>query len=298
MTGTWGDLRTPARVGATLVAAAHAVASRAPEPILTDPFAEVVVRGVGQQLFLGIVDGATSFDEIGYGWCPPLFGIRARTFDEFVVAACRAGIRQAVLLGSGLDCRAYRLVWPAAMSLYEVDQVAVMDWKPVFLANCGIASTARHRCVGADLRRDWPSALCDAGFDESQPTAWIIEGLLPDQPDQILAPISALSFPGSCLIADYFDSARPDVVDDVADQLRGYDSRLGLHSLQPGQPRFDPAAHLAANGWLGRSADLVSVFGAINRPVPATVTGPQHGALLRIVQATRLDTGQLRAATW
>lgn len=298
MTVRCGDLRAPAAVEATLVVAAHAVASRAPEPILADPFAEVVVRGVGQQPFLRIVDGTTNFAEIGYGWCPPLFGIRARTFDEFLLAACRSGIRQAVLLGSGLDCRAYRLDWPTGMALYEVDQLTLMDWKPVFLANCGVTSTARHRCVGADLRQGWPSALCKAGFDESQPTAWIIEGLLPAPPSQILAPISALSRPGSCLTADYFEGAEPEVADDVADQLHGLDSSLGLHSVGSDLPRVDPAAYLAAHGWIGRSAHLVTAFAAIGRPVPAAIAGPQHGALLRILRATRLDTGGLRTATW
>jgi methyltransferase (TIGR00027 family) len=278
---------------ATLVVAAHAVASRAPKPILSDPFAEVVVRGIARELFTRIMDGITDFAEIGYGWCPPLFGIRARTFDDFILAACRAGIRQAVTLGSGLDCRAYRLGWPAAMSLFEVDRLVVMDWKQIFLKNCGVASTARHRCVGVDLHGDWPSALVKAGFDQSQPTAWIVEGVLPAPHEEIFDPISALSLPGSCLAADYFDGPRSDAfaesLGSLNDQLRSYDSNLKLQAWGRSQPRDDPAAYLAKCGWIGGSANLVDIFGSIGRRVPASIDHPKNGALLRILRATRLD---------
>ncbi|OBA58100.1 hypothetical protein A5647_22190 [Mycobacterium sp. 1100029.7] len=280
------------------MAAAHAVASRAPEPVLSDPFAEVIVRGIGHELFTRIVDGTTDFDEIGYGWCPPLFAIRARTFDDFGLAACRAGIRQAVTLGSGLDCRAYRLNWPSSMSLYEVDRLAVMDWKQTFLQNCGVRSTARHRCIGVDPNADWRSVLIKAGFDETQPTVWIAEGVLAAPDNEICDSISALSSPGSWLAADYFDSPGFDdlaeSLNGLVDQLRRYDSRLQLQPFGPSRPADDPAPYLAEHGWTAGSTDLVSLFGAIGRPVPTALDLPHKGALLRIHQATRPDGGGRR----
>ena len=39
--------------------------------------------------------------------------VRTRFFDDFFTDAAAAGIRQAVILASGLDTRAYRLPWPA-----------------------------------------------------------------------------------------------------------------------------------------------------------------------------------------
>ncbi len=42
---------------ATMVAAARAVASRDPDPLINDPFAEILVRALGMKLFTQIVDG-------------------------------------------------------------------------------------------------------------------------------------------------------------------------------------------------------------------------------------------------
>ena len=39
--------------------------------------------------------------------------VRTKFFDEFFLGATESGIRQAVILASGLDSRAYRLTWPA-----------------------------------------------------------------------------------------------------------------------------------------------------------------------------------------
>jgi methyltransferase (TIGR00027 family) len=52
-----------------------------------------------------------------------------RFFDDFFTAASEAGIRQAVILASGLDTRAYRLGWPEGMVVYEIDQPQVIDFK-------------------------------------------------------------------------------------------------------------------------------------------------------------------------
>src|SRR5262249_6829061 len=151
--------------------------SRQPEPLVSDPFAAVLVRAVGIELFTWIVDGLIDFADIGSGWFPACFGIRGWAFDRFVADAWRGGIRQVVILASGLDCRAYRLDWPPAMTIYELDQPNVIEWKTSTLADLGHKSTARHRCLGIDLRQDWPIALRAAGFDPATPTAWIAEGL-------------------------------------------------------------------------------------------------------------------------
>ena len=45
------DLSTSVGATATMVAAARAVASRSPDPLINDPLAEVLVRGVGLKLF-------------------------------------------------------------------------------------------------------------------------------------------------------------------------------------------------------------------------------------------------------
>src|SRR3954447_18888713 len=52
-------------------------------------------------------------------------GLRTRIYDDEVLAAADAGIRQVVLLAAGLDTRALRLTWPPEAHVFEVDQTAV-----------------------------------------------------------------------------------------------------------------------------------------------------------------------------
>jgi methyltransferase (TIGR00027 family) len=89
---------------------------------------------------------------------PDFFGVRARFFDAFFPAALSMGIHQAVIVGSGLDSRAYRLDWPAGAIVYEIDKPEVIKFKNSTLAGLGATPTTQLRTVGVDLRQDWPKA--------------------------------------------------------------------------------------------------------------------------------------------
>jgi methyltransferase (TIGR00027 family) len=290
------DLKSSVGATATMVAAARAVASRQPDPIVNDPFAAVLVRAVGIKLFTRIVDGLLDFGEIGAGFFPACFGIRGATIDDFVSGACREGIRQLVILASGLDCRAYRLQWPAAMEIYEVDQPAVMHWKTDVLSSLGCVSAARHRCVGIDLRDDWPTALQQAGFDATKPTAWIAEGLLigylPQAVhDEILQTITTLSVEGSRIIADHFDIERPNVLGEVLNYLhqtwKAHDPEVNLHSLTFSETRRDPGVYLAEHGWAVHDTDIVALLTTAGRFAPEVMEFPYDPSLWHILQGIR-----------
>ena len=77
-----------------------------------------------------------------------------------------------MILASGLDSRAYRLRWPAGTTVFEIDQPEVIEFKTRTLAEMGAEPTTDRRTVAIDLRNDWPTALKEAGFDLSRPTAW------------------------------------------------------------------------------------------------------------------------------
>ncbi|MCV7444812.1 class I SAM-dependent methyltransferase [Mycobacterium paraense] len=205
---SWGPA---ASVGATatMVAASRAVASQGPDALLDDPFADPLVRAVGLDPFIRIIDGELDVED------DALFNrkaraqqitVRTRFFDDFFAGAGEDGVRQAVILASGLDTRAYRLRWPAGTVVYEIDQPQVLAFKTDTLANIGAEPTAERRAVAIDLRDDWPAALRDAGFDTSRPTAWSAEGLLPYLPpeaqDRLFDNITALSAPGSRLATE------------------------------------------------------------------------------------------------
>ena len=167
---------------ATAVAARRALASKGPNPLIDDPFAEPLVNAVGVDAFIRMMNGEIELAEDDPAFTPQRLSegmaVRTRFFDSFFPDAADAGLRQAVILASGLDTRAYRLPWPAGTVVYEVDQPRVIEFKTRTLADLGATPTADRRAVGVDLRDDWPAALRDNGFDPTAPTAWSAEGLL------------------------------------------------------------------------------------------------------------------------
>jgi methyltransferase (TIGR00027 family) len=156
---------------ATGVAASRALASRGPDPLITDPFAEPLVKAVGVDSFTRLVSGEISpEDAFNEQRMAEGTAVRTRFFDGFFKDATAAGLRQAVILASGLDSRAYRLPWPTGTVVYEVDQPQVIEFKTNTLSALGATPAAERRAMGIDLRDDWPATLRDNGFNESQPT--------------------------------------------------------------------------------------------------------------------------------
>ena len=254
---TW-DLASSVGATATAVAASRAIASQGPEPLLDDPWADPLVRAVGIDRFIQLVDG-----EIGPADDSPLsrrhmreqIAVRTRFFDDFFVQATGSGIRQAVILASGLDTRAYRLPWPAGTVVYEIDQPEVIEFKTRTLAGLGAEPTALRRTVSIDLRDDWPSALTDAGLDPGQPTAWSAEGLLvylpPDAQDRLFDNIVALSAPGSAIATEQMDlrNAPPDWAQRLTERSRRIGSNINLAELFYTGERNTAAEYLTAHGW-------------------------------------------------
>ncbi len=204
------DLANSVGATATMVAASRAVASQGPDALLDDPLADPLVRAVGLDPFIRIVDGEIDFED------DPLFNrkarseqitVRTRFFDDFFITATENGVHQAVILASGLDTRAYRLRWPAGTVVYEIDQPQVIAFKTDTLAGLGATPRTERRTISIDLRDDWPTALREGGFDVTQPTAWSAEGLLPYLPpeaqDRLFDNITALSAAGSRLATEH-----------------------------------------------------------------------------------------------
>ncbi|HEV7853846.1 MAG TPA: class I SAM-dependent methyltransferase, partial [Mycobacterium sp.] len=155
---TW-DLASGVGATATMVAAARAIATKADNPLIDDRFADPLVRAVGVDFFTRWAAGeldAADLDDNESPWrleqMPDAMAARTRYFDSFFLDATRAGIRQAVILASGLDARAYRLAWPADMTVFEIDQPRVIEFKTTALAGLRAAPTADLRTVSIDLR--------------------------------------------------------------------------------------------------------------------------------------------------
>ncbi|KMO71667.1 class I SAM-dependent methyltransferase [Mycolicibacterium chlorophenolicum] len=247
---TW-DLASSVGATATSVAASRALASRGPDPLIDDPYADLLVEAVGVPHFVAVARGETDIPEE----MREHIAVRTRFFDDVLTDAADAGVRQVVILASGLDTRAYRLPWPAGTRVFELDQPSVIEFKTRVLADAGVTPSATRVAVGVDLRDDWPKALQDNGFDAKAPTAWIAEGLLiylpPEAQDRLLDHISALSAPGSVLATEHMDPKA--LTGEWAKQLsalsRRHGSDIDLSALFYTGPRTAAGDHLSELGW-------------------------------------------------
>lgn len=180
-------------------------------------------------------------------------GVRSRFFDTELDRAVAAGVDQVVLLAAGLDARALRLQWGAHVTVYEIDQAGVLEFKDEVVDAHDGRPTCDRRAVGVDLRDDWVGALRGEGFDPSRRTAWLAEGLLPFLPaaaqEELLTSIDGLSAPGSVIAAEHFEDAiammsgRP--------SLAAMVEPFGVHlpDLVSTEARIPAAQRLAELGW-------------------------------------------------
>ncbi|BAJ26918.1 MULTISPECIES: class I SAM-dependent methyltransferase [Kitasatospora] len=116
---------------------------------------------------------------------------------------------QLVILGAGLDTRAWRLDALAGTDVWEVDHPASQRDKRDRLAAAGADPAARSvRFTAVDFATDdLGAALAAAGHDPSAPTSWLWEGVVPyltrDQVRDTLAALAARTAPGSALVLNY-----------------------------------------------------------------------------------------------
>lgn len=180
---------------AMVVAGARAVAG-------VDACAEALVpRPLG--LAFGALRGSRVARLLSFGLVDHL-ELRTRAIDD-VIADVAAP--QLVVLGAGLDSRAYRMTALAEAIVFEVDHPATQAFKR---ARAGrLARTAREvRFVGVDFERDdLGERLGDSGHDPARPTTWIWEGvtpyLTPEAIDATLGVLEARSADGSALVLTY-----------------------------------------------------------------------------------------------
>ncbi|MGA5541101.1 SAM-dependent methyltransferase [Mycobacterium sp. NPDC051198] len=288
-TDSW-DLASSVGATATMVAAARAMATAEPDPLINDPYAADLVRAVGVEFFTKLVDGEIGLDgelASGAALMTGIMAVRTKFFDDFFTAAGDAGIRQAVILASGLDSRAYRLPWPDGTVVYEIDQPEVIGAKTAAMTQIGAAPTAERRTVAVDLRDDWPAALRAAGFDPAAPSAWSAEGLLaylpPEAQDRLFDNITALSAQGSRLATEYH---LPGMAVDLrergqvlSEQWRRHGLELDLANLWYDGERNSVVDYLTDGGWSVTARRRPELFAEYGREFPAgEAAAPQRNS--------------------
>jgi len=264
-----------------MVAAARAVASREPSPLIDDPYAAPLVRAVGIEFFTRFADGELNLDHVDKSNTARLMttamAVRTKFFDDFFTDAAANGIRQAVILASGLDARPYRLPWPDGTVVYEIDQPQVIEFKTTTMSAIGATPSAERRAVAIDLRHDWPAALRRSGFDDTAPTAWSAEGLLvylpPEAQDRLFDNIAALSAPGSRLATEFHPDAGASIGERAAAlrsewQEHGFDVNLA-DLFYPGE-RNNVVDYLAEHGWTVSAQPRPELFKDYGKEFPDT----------------------------
>jgi methyltransferase (TIGR00027 family) len=257
-------------VGATSlgVARLRAMENARPDRLVADPYAEHILAAaaaagspwaaVSRQAGLDFL--ALMTDQVA---------LRTRFLDQALLRLTGAGCTQVVLLACGMDTRAFRLYWPANTRVFELDFAEVLAFRDTVLASHGVAPRCDRIGVAADLREDWPTALRGAGFDPTQATAWLAEGILYALPshaaDTLLEGVTELSAPGSSLALDHVEdspslrAARAAVSPDFVDLWQGGPADL--------------AGWLTEHGWHPSIHDLREVAADYHRSVPAELTG-------------------------
>ncbi|MGZ4510567.1 MAG: class I SAM-dependent methyltransferase [Mycobacterium sp.] len=289
------DLASSVGATATMVAAGRAMATKDPRGLIHDPFAEPLVRAVGVDFFTKMMDGELDLDAIENSSLVRVqamvdgMAVRTKYFDDYFVNATGGGIRQVVILASGLDSRAYRLPWPDGTVVYEIDQPRVIEFKTGTLAGIGAEPTATRRTVPIDLRGDWPTALKAAGFDTTAPTAWLAEGLLiylpPEAQDRLFDNITALSAPGSTIATEFV----PGIVDFDADKVREMSGSFRDHgvdidmaSLVYAGERTHVVDYLRSNRWNVEGTTRTELFRRQGIEAPAPENDDPLGEIIFI----------------
>ncbi|MEB3034026.1 SAM-dependent methyltransferase [[Mycobacterium] nativiensis] len=263
---------------ATETAAARAVATCRSSPLIKDLFAATLVRAVGDEFFIGLAEQRDSHDETRFAIPRLVDWIAARTkfFDDYLMAATDAGIRQVVILGAGLDARSYRTEWPVDTTVYEVDQPGVTDFKTAVMAQMSAKPRALRRPVAADLIGEWVTPLLRCGYDRSLPTVWIAEGLLPYLPPptqrMLLNNIARISVSGSRFAADTADDKGLTelIASAMAHSARpaGSTVNLAVGSGTAPPTRSELSELLGEHGWLATQFAASDLF--VRYGLPAT----------------------------
>mmetsp|Transcript_3115 Transcript_3115/g.5968 ORF Transcript_3115/g.5968 Transcript_3115/m.5968 type:complete len:347 (-) Transcript_3115:265-1305(-) len=221
------SLKRARRVGKTSNLMAHwrAVESTKENPLIVDPYA---ARLAGSEF----LDRDVKKD----GFKIDFMAVRTKIFDSFLEDMVQnEGIEQLVIIGAGQDSRAFRLKGLAkeGVRVFELDFPHVLEDKRALLLDdpedpMSLPPTVCERIeVPVDLAADdWDSRLVHQGYDPSQRSAWIIEGVTgyisEDANKELFQRILDRSPTGSHVLATFI----------------GVDSRMarGVHKFQTDTP--------------------------------------------------------------
>lgn len=216
---------------AIAVAAARAIGSRNPDPKTRNPdhFAAKLLTTQDVECIKGLAE----YDAFSMNWPEvveysrkqwggmianhpgvlPFVGVNLRTrhLDAAVLAAMENGTEQIVILGAGLDSRAYRLTasWDGGR-VFEIDFPATQEYKKQKIVNVIGVPPKNLSYVPIDFTQNsLEEVLPSRGYRSGSRTLFIWEGVTMYLPkvaiQRTLAFVARHAGPGSSIIFDYQD---------------------------------------------------------------------------------------------
>ncbi|MFX1464707.1 MAG: class I SAM-dependent methyltransferase [Promethearchaeota archaeon] len=189
---------------ARLMAYYRAIENKKDHPLIVDPYAEHLAGDLSLYL-----NEHVRYSEMDY----PI--VRAYYIEEKLLTPwCNTHeISQIILLGAGLDTRAYRFepLQTNSHIIFEVDFPNVIDYKEEFLRNekplCDLVR------LSLDLSKaDWTSNLIKSGFSSDIPTFWVSEGFVyyieREEFASLLKKVAELSSNNSQIFVDILQHSR------------------------------------------------------------------------------------------
>jgi methyltransferase (TIGR00027 family) len=241
------DEREPSRtaLGAAAYRAAHQTVDGA--AIFADPLARAILGANADAVMAksGAVD-------------PPekrmrfFMAARSRFAEDSLARAVERGVRQAVILGAGLDTFALRNPYAGqGLRVFEVDHPATQTWKRQRLAEAGLAVPASLTFAPVDLtQQDLPAGLAGAGLQADAPAFFHWLGVVPYLPHPVIT--STLRYiagiPDSEVVFDYteplasFPEGRRAYVAEVAARVAAF-AEPWVTFLDPGALSAELTAH-------------------------------------------------------
>merc|ERR1712232_274661 len=169
--------------------------SERPDSLFNDPLAYVLAGREGRVY------------SDGMAW---ILTPRTAFGDQVMSKSFQSNVRQTVIVGAGMDARAFRLHMPG-MHVFEVDQQTIFDVKEPIVRDAPVTCAKRH-IVSVDLSQSpFGDALISSGFMTSEPSCWLLEGIFPylsqEAVDALLVQMSSLAAPGSVVFHDSLSEA-------------------------------------------------------------------------------------------
>lgn len=163
--------------------------------------------------------------------------LRTQAIDAHLASALQSGIDQLVILGAGLDARAWRLDSLTNVTVFEIDHPSTQQYKRKRISQKTSPTDIRY--VSVDFEREsFSGRLREAGFRSGAPSVWIWEGVA------MYLPLAAIR----------------DTLDQLT-ELAAKGSELAMTYRVPGMLPY---------GVLGRLA-IPAVFAAAGEPLKSTL---------------------------